>query len=32
MAVGGTQQATTYLTYNNGWDCVVTIANSPGTS
>ena len=32
MAVGGTQQATTYLTYKGGWDCVVTIANSPGTS
>jgi hypothetical protein len=33
MSVGpsGTE-GTTYLTYNHGWNCVVTITNRPGTS
>lgn len=31
MTVGGTQtEGTTYLTYNGGWNCVVTITNTPG--
>ena len=33
MKVGGTVEGTgtSYLTYNNGWNCVVTVTNTPGT-
>jgi len=31
MSVGGTGTGTAYLTYNNGWNCVVTVTNTPGT-
>ncbi|MEV0808396.1 spore-associated protein A [Micromonospora sp. NPDC050200] len=27
----GNSRGTIYLTYNNGWNCVVTITNTPGT-
>jgi len=27
----GSGRGTAYLTYNNGWNCVVTVTNSPGT-
>lgn len=30
MSVGGTGTGTAYLTYNNGWNCVVTVSNTPG--
>ncbi|MEV4701960.1 spore-associated protein A [Actinoplanes sp. NPDC049316] len=33
LKVGGTVEGTgtAYLTYNNGWNCVVTVTNTPGT-
>jgi hypothetical protein len=27
----GSGAGTSYLTYNNGWNCVVTVTNTPGT-
>ncbi|RSM74233.1 spore-associated protein A [Actinoplanes sp. ATCC 53533] len=30
MSVGGSGTGTAYLTYNNGWNCVVTVSNTPG--
>lgn len=30
LTVGGTGTGTAYLTYNNGWNCVVTVSNTPG--
>lgn len=33
MKVGGTSSGTgtAFLTYNNGWNCVVVVTNTPGT-
>ncbi|OJF13040.1 hypothetical protein [Couchioplanes caeruleus] len=30
LRVGGTGTGTAYLTYNNGWNCVVTVSDTPG--
>lgn len=30
MSVGGTGTGTAFLTYNNGWNCVVVVSNTPG--
>lgn len=30
MRVGGTGLGTAYLTYNNGWNCVVVVTDTPG--